>query len=106
MKFLIPKEIKSKAKIFGMWLKDLVILLLGFFLILSVFSDMVHSSLVILFDIVAGGFLFWMVMPSINNRGKQNYESLFLLSKRNRLTYHPIDINESVNEILLDEEGR
>lgn len=100
MKFLIPKEIKSKPKLFGLGIKECLILLIGGFLILKVFGDMVHVKLTIPFYIVSGITLFWMILPSVNNRGKQNYHSIFLFFKRNRSVYHAIDTNKMINKMI------
>lgn len=103
MKYLIPKEIKSKPRLLGLGLKECVILLVGFFSILTFMKDLVHSSLVLPFIIISGIFLFWIVLPSANNRGKQNYETLYFLIKKNRFVYHPIDTNKVINQLIQNE---
>lgn len=104
MKYLIPKEIKSSPRLFGLRIKEWIILLIGLFLILTVFGEMVHTSFVFPFYIVSGLFLFWLILPSVNNRGKQNYESLYLLFKKDRLNYHPIDIYAPINQMFDEDE--
>lgn len=103
LKYLIPKEIKSKPRLFGLGLKECIILLVGCFSILTFLKDLVHSSLVVPFIIVSVLFLLWMVMPSANNRGKQNYETIYLLIKKNRIPYHAIDTNKAINQMLRNE---
>lgn len=105
MKYLIPKEIKAKPKLFGLGLKECVILLVGYFSIFTFLKDLVYSSFSLPFILISGVFLFWIVLPSPNNRGKQNYESLFLLFKRTRIVYHPVDTNKASNELLESERG-
>lgn len=104
MKYLIPKEIKSRPRLFGLGLKQCAILLGGLFFIFTILDDLVHSFFIIPFYIISVLFLFWMVIPSVNNRGKQNYESLYLLFKKNRMVYHPIDVNQVINQSFTNEE--
>lgn len=99
----IPKEIKSKPKLMGLEMKELVILLIGFFSIFTVFKDMVHGVLVIPFMFVAVGLLFWLVMPSRNNPMLRNYMSLFLFFKRDKYSYHALDVNQYRNEKVIQE---
>lgn len=96
----IPKEIKSKPKIMGLEMKELVILLLGFFSIFTVLKDMVHGMFVVPFIIVATGLLLWAVMPSKNNPSLKNYMSIVLFFKRDKQTCHPIDVHIYENSRL------
>ncbi|UZM97445.1 hypothetical protein OL548_20000 [Lysinibacillus sp. MHQ-1] len=63
----IPKEIKAKPKFVGLEVKELIILLVSFFLFFTVLKDLVHGMLFIPYILIAGGTLFWMVLPSSNN---------------------------------------
>ena len=59
-------------------MKELVILLIGFFFILTFLKDMIHRNFVIPFIIIASMLLLWLVMPSRNNAMLRNYMSLIL----------------------------
>jgi len=98
----IPKEIRAKPQLMGLEMKELVILLIGFFSILTFLKDMVHGTLVIPFLIVAILFLLWLVMPSRNNPTRRNYMSLFFLFKRDRATYHAVDHHKFKNKIIVE----
>ncbi len=101
----IPKEIKSKPKIMGLEMRELVILLLGFFSILTVLKDMVHGVFVIPFIIIATGILLWSVMPSRNNPTLRNYMSLLLFFKRDKKTYHALGHHVYDNEMIVKNVG-
>lgn len=100
-KYPIPKEIKSKPKLLGIYLKHLFFLVIGIVLTISVLSNMVHESLKIPFNIVIIGALLYAVMPSSNNHDKTNYESVYLMVKRDRMNYHSIENNLAENQELL-----
>lgn len=100
--YLIPNEIKSKPKLLGLEVKEITIVLVSFLLILTILSDMVHSLFVIPFYLVSAGLILWLMMPSLNNRQKKNYQSLFLFFKRKKVTYHAIDGNPEINAELYD----
>lgn len=105
MKYEIPKEIKSKPKIMGLEMKELVILLISFFLIFTMLKDMVHSIFTVPYFILSGFFLLWIVMPSRNNPGMKNYMSVYLFFKQNKQTYHAMDVHKVLNDYLfIDDE--
>lgn len=103
MNYEIPKEIKSKPKLMGLEMKELVILLIGFFSILTFLKDMIHSIFVIPFIIIASMLLLWLVMPSRNNPMLRNYMSLVLFFKRDKSTYHSLEHHKYDNEKLVEE---
>lgn len=94
----IPKEIKAKPKLFGIEIKEFSLLVLSFFLVITVFSDFVHSTVQIPYYVVMSIILFWLFMPSSNNQGLKNYQSIFLYFKKDRQTYHSLDINRVLNK--------
>lgn len=98
----IPKEIKAKPQLVGLEMKELVILLIGFFSVLTFLKDMVHGTLTIPFMIVAVGLLLWSVMPSRNNPTTRNYMSIFFLFRRDRATYHPVAHSTFKNEKVIE----
>lgn len=104
MKYEIPKEIKSKPKIFGLEIKELVILMISFFLIFTMLKDMVHSFFTIPYFMVTCLLVLWLVMPSRNNPGMKNYMSLFLYFKHDKQTYHILDIHQVLNRQLFSGE--
>ncbi|MEV2908303.1 DUF5592 family protein [Paenibacillus larvae] len=108
MKYEIPKEIKSPAKIiFSLLGKDLLILLFGSLILLTVTDDVVHSWLKIPYYVVGFGFLLFLVWNAPTNQGKKNYQALYYLVKRKRVTYHPLDIHSiENNELLFNEKER
>lgn len=99
----IPKEIKTKPKFVGLEVKELIILLVSFFLLFTVLKDLVHGMLFIPYILIAGGTLFWMVLPSRNNPRLKNYMSLYLYFKRNKYTYHAADVKKIMNDYLYGE---
>ncbi|WP_025731355.1 DUF5592 family protein [Heyndrickxia ginsengihumi] len=99
----IPKEIKSKAKLFwGLYLTDLAILLVGFIFIFNVTESLVHSYLKIPYYIVGSIFLIYLIMPSPLNAERKNYQALSYFVKRDGMTYYALDINEGRNRELME----
>lgn len=99
MEFEIPKEIKSKPRLVGLEMKELIITVISFFLIFTVIKDMIHSLFTIPYFIVAIATVLYMMMPSSNNPQMKNYMSIILFLKHNRDCYHSVD-----NQSLLNEE--
>ncbi|GLY11972.1 DUF5592 family protein [Bacillus badius] len=100
MKYNIPKEIRSKPKLFGLEMRELVIFLISFIFIFTVMKDLVHSAFTIPYFIVSGIALLWALMPSSNNPGVKNYMSAYLFFKHNSHTYHSIDSNKILNTLM------
>ena len=98
MDFEIPKEIKSKPKLFGLEAKELIILIIGSFFVVTVLSNMVHGLFTIPFFIVSGIGLFWMVLPSRTNPMMKNYMGMLLYFKHDKATYHALDANKEMND--------
>ncbi|MBS4203662.1 DUF5592 family protein [Lederbergia citrea] len=98
MKYEIPTEIRSKPKLFGLEMKELIILLVSFFLVFTMLFDLVHSVFTVPYFTVSGALLLWIVIPSRNNPGMKNYMSFYLLFKHNRQTYHSLDSQKLLNE--------
>lgn len=96
--FDIPKEIKSKPKLMGLEMKELIILLIGFFAIFTFLKDMVHTALTIPFIVFTSLLLLWSVMPSRNNPALRNYMSVILFFRRDRQTYHALDHQVTKNK--------
>lgn len=94
----IPKEIKSKPKLFGLEIKELIIVVISFFLFFTILRDLVHGVLVVPYMLVASFTLLWFVMPSGNNPRKKNYQSIFLYFKHKQSSYHALDIQKIMNE--------
>ena len=103
MSYEIPKEIRSKPRMVGLEMKELVILLTGFFLVFTMLKDMVHSVFVIPFYIVSIGLLLWLVMPSKNNPAMKNHKSIVLLLKRDKQIYHAMDHQNIINKEFEDD---
>ncbi|QNK89097.1 hypothetical protein H7992_05055 [Sporosarcina sp. resist] len=103
MRYEIPKEIKAKPKIVGLEMKELVILLISFFLVFTMLKDMVHGVFMIPYFVVVGSTLFWIVMPSRNNPRLKNYMSIYLYFKQDKQTYHAMDTQKIMNEYMFGE---
>lgn len=90
----------------GLEMKELVILLIGFFAIFTFLKDMVHGILTIPFIMMASLLLLWLVMPSRNNPIQRNYMSLILFYKRDKQIYHAMCHHKMNNEKIhqLEEE--
>lgn len=98
MSYEIPKEIKSPIKmVFSLYAKDLAIFGVGALVLTNVTSEYVHSWFKIPYYIVGFCFLLFIIMSSSTNLGKRNYNALYFLIKRNKVTYHPIDIHSVEN---------
>src|SRR5699024_12501988 len=86
MKYEIPKEIKSKPKIMGLEMRELVIILISSLLLLTILRELVHSLFMLFyFGIVILGMIY-LFLPSGNNPGKRNFESIV------RMFRHKTDI--------------
>lgn len=94
----IPKEIKTKPKLLGLDIKEMAFVIILIILIMTFFKDMVHGWFVIPYFIVSIGFLFYMIAPSSNNPQKKNYHSVLLFFKRDKKTYHTLDVHQSDND--------
>lgn len=97
----IPKEIKTKPKLLGLDIKEMAVLIILVILIMTFFKDMVHGWFVFPYLIVSIGFLFYMIAPSSSNPQKKNYHSIILFFKRDKNTYHPLDIYKDENIALM-----
>ncbi|MEK4031296.1 DUF5592 family protein [Pseudobacillus sp. FSL P4-0506] len=106
MKYNIPKEIRSKPKLFGLEMKELFIFVISSLFIFTVLKDLVHSVFTIPYFLVTGLLLFWAFMPSSNNPGVKNYMSVYLFFKHNRHFYYSIDTNKILNEMLYGDKAK
>ena len=105
MQYEIPKEIKTKPKLFFfLYVKDFLILVMGAFILLRVTNQYVHAWLKIPYYIVSFGFLLFMLANSTTNPGKKYYHTFYFLLRRNRYTYHAIDGNKILNDKLFRKE--
>ncbi|WP_165767929.1 DUF5592 family protein [Virgibacillus indicus] len=98
MKYEIPKEIKSKPKILGLEMRELVIILISSLLLLTILRELVHSLFTLFYFGVAVVAMIYLFLPSGNNPGKRNYESIVLMFRHKKGTYHTMDRNEVMNE--------
>src|SRR5690625_3653984 len=105
MKYEIPKEIKSKPKILGLEMRELVIILISSLLLLTILRELVHSLFMLFcFGIAILGMIY-LFLPSGNNPGQRNYESIVLMSRHKTGVYHAMDSHEIANEQLLMDRG-
>lgn len=98
MKYEIPKEIKSKPKILGLEMRELVIILINSLLLLTILRELVHSLFILFYFGVAILGMIYLFLPSGNNPGKRNYESILLMIRHKTGVYHAMDKNEIANE--------
>ncbi|MGJ9459939.1 DUF5592 family protein [Oceanobacillus sp. CF4.6] len=106
MIYEIPKEIKSKPKILGLEMRELVIILISSLLLLTVLQELVHSLFVLFYFGVAIVGMIYLFLPSGNNPGKRNYESIVLMFRHKKGTYHAMDRNEVLNEQIQRDEKK
>jgi len=105
MKFEIPKEIKSKPKIIGLEMRELVIILISSLLLLTILRELVHSLFMLFYFGIAIVGMIYLFLPSGNNPGKRNYESIVLMFRHKTGVYHALDKNEVANEQIQNERG-
>src|SRR5699024_1935511 len=106
MKYEIPKEIKSKPKIVGLEMRELVIILISSLLLLTVLRELVHSLFILFYFGVAIVGMIYLFLPSGNNPEKRNYESILLMFRHKKGVYHAMDRTEVENEqFLKNKEG-
>lgn len=105
MKYEIPKEIKSKPKIMGLEMRELVIILISSLLLLTILRELVHSLFILFYFGIAILGMIYLFLPSGNNPGKRNYESIVLMFRHKTGVYHAMDKNEVANEQIQMERG-
>lgn len=104
MKYEIPKEIKSKPKILGLEMRELVIILISSLLLLTTLQELVHSLFILFYFSVAIVGMIYLFLPSGNNPKKRNYESIVLMLRHKKGTYHAMDRDEVINKRMQTEE--
>lgn len=110
----IPQDLKAKSQVFhGVDASTFFVVLagglIGYFL--SSTLGLVSDKFTIIFNIFNIVVFLWLMMPSMWNRGKQNYQSILYAFVNDKYTYHqisyPITSAEScLKTPLLDEEIR
>src|SRR5699024_2988378 len=105
MKYEIPKETKSKPKIMGLEMRELVIILISSLLLLTILRDLVHNLFILFYFGIAILVLIYLSLPSGNDPGKRNYESIVLMFRHKSDVYHAMDKNEVANERIQMERG-
>lgn len=103
VKYEIPKEIKTKPKMMGLEMKELVIILTSSLLILTVLRELVHSVFMLLYFGVSILGLIYLLLPSGNNPKKRIYESIILMGYHKKGTYHGID-QQTIENNKMDHE--
>lgn len=104
MKYEIPKEIKSKPKILGLEMRELVIILISSLLLLTILRELVHSLFILIYFGVAIVGMIYLFLPSGYNPEKRNYESIVLMFRHKKGTYHAMDRNVIINDQMQSEE--
>src|SRR5690625_7504979 len=91
MKDEITKEIKSKQKIMGLEMSALVIILISSLLLLPILRELVHSLFILFYFGISILAMIYLFLPSGNNPGKRNYESIVLMFRHKTGVYHAMD---------------
>src|SRR5699024_5257177 len=105
MGYEIPKEIKSKPKIMGLEMRELVIILISSLFLLTILRELVHSLFIPFYFGIAVMGMIYLFLLSGNNPGKRNYESIVLMFRHKTGVYHAMDRNEIANEEIQIERG-
>src|SRR5690625_6847880 len=105
MKYEIPKEIKSTPKIMGLEMRELVIILISSLLLLTILRELVHSLFILFYFGIAILGMIYLFLPSGNNPGKRNYESIVLMFRHKTGVYHSLDKHENAHEQIQMERG-
>src|SRR5699024_12408235 len=105
MKYEITKEIKSTPKVMGLGMRELVIILISSLLLLTILRELVHSMFILFYFGIAILGMIYLFLPSGNNPGKRNYESIVLMILHKTGDYHVMDKNEVANEKVQIERG-
>lgn len=94
MKFIIPREFSTEISINRkLFVLDFIILLIAGLITFSLDFLVVPVLQPFYYGFSAIVWLF-LVLKSSTNKGKRNYEAVYLAIMRNPCTYHRIDENE------------
>src|SRR5699024_10154692 len=85
-------------KIMGLEMRELVIILISSLLLLTILRELVHSLFILFYFGIAILGMIYLFLPSGNNPGKRNYESIVLMFRHKTDVYHAMDKNEVANE--------
>src|SRR5690625_2098547 len=105
MKDEIQKEIKSKPKIMGLEMRELVIILISSLLLLTILRELVHSLFMLFYFGIAILGMIYLFLLIGKNPGKRNYESIVLMCRDKSGVYHAKVKNEVANEQIQMERG-
>lgn len=97
MRYIIMKELKSPVKVTKkLYLKDLFFLM-GFMAVIMAFKILIDSRLQLAY--FAFSFLMALILtaPSPYNPRRRNYQSIFIMLKRDKKIYKPIPKVENCN---------
>ncbi|EDT70102.1 conserved hypothetical protein [Clostridium perfringens D str. JGS1721] len=91
MKFIIPREFSTEISISRkFYILDLLILIGAFILTVSL-DFLVVPKLQPFYYAFSAIVWFYLVLKSSTNKGKRNYEAIYMAIMRNPCTYHIID---------------
>lgn len=91
MKFIVPRELSSEMAINKFFSAKDIVIVFGSVILSFALRMFVYSKFQILFGIFTILTTIFLVWKSADNKGKKNYESIYLALKRNRNTYHRIE---------------
>jgi len=89
----------------GLEMRELVIILISSLLLLTILRELVHSLFMLFYFGIAIVGMIYLFLPSGNNPGKRNYESIVLMFRHKVGVYHALDKNEVANEQMQKERG-
>ena len=89
----------------GLEMRELVIILISSLLLLTILRELVHSLFILFYFVLTILGMIYLFLPSGNNPGKRNYESIVLMFRHKTGVYHAMDKNEMTNERIQRERG-
>lgn len=93
-------NINSKTKVNRFLNLSSLFVLMGYMIFAYMLKDHVNSLVQIPYYIFSFVCAFYLVLPSAYNKGRNNFESIFLLFKNDKATYKPIykDVEKEIAE--------
>src|SRR5699024_10136864 len=73
--------------------------------LLTILRELMHSLFILFYFGIAILGMIYLFLPSGNNPGKRNYESIVLMFRHKTGVYHAMDKNEVANERIQMERG-
>src|SRR5699024_12292517 len=94
-----------KLVIVGFERSNLVIIFIISLLVLTILCDLVNDLFILIYFGITILEMIYLYLPSGNNPGNGNYESIVLMFRHKTGVYHSLDKNEVDNEQIQMERG-